>query len=401
MFSLTRMALEAFDNQHDFERMCADILNALGYLNVVLMAPRGGSDGGRDITFIADDNKRGLACVTLRKDIDKKFIEDFSQRKVGDYDVYYLFCNTYLTAQQKDKYTRYCLNNLMTEFTPQDVEALRSLLDSTLKDIRWNHLRIGDSNIDTLSEKVEHGFDEVRQNLSVIQASLQELTSLAGPLTALRSPAASKGLPTQQSTSKQKPRNPQYIILGLSDSKVADLLRLFSDEPPSQLDSPDEVEEIYFDDPSEMAAVFESLHKIAAAAKELEKSGVPPQEAFEEAWHEEATSRASTYLVQRFFPTLITTTPATQIPSLEYVIFGLTDHITTIRGLRPKEIAEGSKPLERNATEILFTDMNMIGKIPMILENAVQESHGNSQEYLRVLLEAMVRERLLRSARNK
>jgi hypothetical protein len=49
----------------------------------------------------------------------------------------------------------------------------------------------------------------------------------------------------------------------------------------------------------------------------------------------------------------------------------------------------------------LFTDMNMIGKIPMILENAVQESHGNSQEYLRVLLEAMVRERLLRSARNK
>jgi hypothetical protein len=31
MLSQTRRALEDFDNQHDFERMAADILNGLGY----------------------------------------------------------------------------------------------------------------------------------------------------------------------------------------------------------------------------------------------------------------------------------------------------------------------------------------------------------------------------------
>ena len=45
MLSKTRRALEDFDNQHEFERMAADVLNALGYSNVEPMAPRGGSDG--------------------------------------------------------------------------------------------------------------------------------------------------------------------------------------------------------------------------------------------------------------------------------------------------------------------------------------------------------------------
>jgi hypothetical protein len=51
MFSETRRALEDFDNQHDFERMSADLLNGLGYSNVEPMAPGGGPDGGRDIKF--------------------------------------------------------------------------------------------------------------------------------------------------------------------------------------------------------------------------------------------------------------------------------------------------------------------------------------------------------------
>ena len=42
MLLLTKKALEEFDNQHDFERMCADILNGLGCKDVVLIAPRGG-----------------------------------------------------------------------------------------------------------------------------------------------------------------------------------------------------------------------------------------------------------------------------------------------------------------------------------------------------------------------
>jgi hypothetical protein len=39
MYSKTIDHLEKSDNQHDFERMCADILNALGYRDVVLIAP--------------------------------------------------------------------------------------------------------------------------------------------------------------------------------------------------------------------------------------------------------------------------------------------------------------------------------------------------------------------------
>jgi hypothetical protein len=47
MLSQTRRALEDFDNQHDFERMAADILNGLGYQGVEPMAPGGGQIGDR------------------------------------------------------------------------------------------------------------------------------------------------------------------------------------------------------------------------------------------------------------------------------------------------------------------------------------------------------------------
>jgi hypothetical protein len=50
MYSQTVAMLEKFDNQHDFERICADILFALGYRDVELIAPRGGSDRGKDWT---------------------------------------------------------------------------------------------------------------------------------------------------------------------------------------------------------------------------------------------------------------------------------------------------------------------------------------------------------------
>ncbi|MFN8502347.1 hypothetical protein [Kouleothrix sp.] len=95
MLSLTKKALEELDNQHDFERMCADILHGIGYEDVVLMAPRGGADGGRDISFRFDNNKHGLACVTLRDNIAAKFKEDFYQRKPGsDDDQPYLMMRT-------------------------------------------------------------------------------------------------------------------------------------------------------------------------------------------------------------------------------------------------------------------------------------------------------------------
>ena len=51
MYNATRNSLKDFDNQHEFERLAADVLNALGFSEVNPIAPRGGGDGGKDITF--------------------------------------------------------------------------------------------------------------------------------------------------------------------------------------------------------------------------------------------------------------------------------------------------------------------------------------------------------------
>ncbi len=136
MYSQTVAMLEKFDNQHEFERMCADILIGIGYKDVVLIAPRGGSDGGRDITFTTESGGKGLACATLRKDIEKKFFEDFSKRRAGEFEKYIFFCTTYLTALQKLKFAQYVVNTLQAELVSQDIEALRSVLDSVLPSIR-------------------------------------------------------------------------------------------------------------------------------------------------------------------------------------------------------------------------------------------------------------------------
>src|SRR5205823_8333242 len=121
MYSKTIDYLEKFDNQHDFERMNADILNALGYKDVVLIAPRGGSDGGRDITFTTESGGKGLACVTLRQDIEVKFKQDFSRRTAGEYEKYILFCTAHLTAKQKLDCIGFCVGPLQAELVPYDI----------------------------------------------------------------------------------------------------------------------------------------------------------------------------------------------------------------------------------------------------------------------------------------
>ncbi len=144
MFSLTRNALEQFDNQHDFERMAADILNAIGCTEVVPIAPRGGSDDGKDITFTTESGKKGLACVTLRQDIGVKFKQDFSQRKANEYEKYAFFCTAHLTAKQKRTFIKFCANTLQAELVIYDIEALRSLLDSSLVAVKDRYLNLRD-----------------------------------------------------------------------------------------------------------------------------------------------------------------------------------------------------------------------------------------------------------------
>lgn len=142
MLSHTRRALEDFDNSHDFERMCSDILNSLGYQHVTPVAPRGGPDGGRDIEYTTIDNQRGLACVSLESDASRKFMKDLEKRKKGDYNEYILFSNQYITAKEKLDLARHCLNKLHAQCEIKDVEALRSLLDTALQNVREAYLHI-------------------------------------------------------------------------------------------------------------------------------------------------------------------------------------------------------------------------------------------------------------------
>jgi hypothetical protein len=141
MLSQTRRALEDFDNQHDFERMAADVLNALGYSDVEPMAPGGGPDGGRDITFREGDTP-GIAFVTLERKIKEKFKQDLS--KQGDAEgVIALFCNVDATPVLKLTFARDAIAK-GCRLLVFDLERLRSLLDSSLKEIRRRYLHIDD-----------------------------------------------------------------------------------------------------------------------------------------------------------------------------------------------------------------------------------------------------------------
>lgn len=141
MLSQTRRALEEFDNQHEFERMAADVLNALGYSNVEPMAPRGGSDGGRDIRFKEGDTY-GVALVTLDKKIRDKFKRDLRKQQDAE-GVIALFCNVDVSPSQKLDFAKEAIvRGYRLEVF--DLERLRSLLDVSLKEVRRRYLGIDD-----------------------------------------------------------------------------------------------------------------------------------------------------------------------------------------------------------------------------------------------------------------
>jgi hypothetical protein len=141
MLSQTRRALEAFDNQHEFERMAADVLNALGYSDVEPMAPGGGADGGRDIKFREGDTP-GIAFVTLEKKIREKFKQDLSKQRDAE-AVIALFCNVNATPSMKLAFAKDAIAKGY-RLLVFDLERLRSLLDSSLKEIRRRYLHIDD-----------------------------------------------------------------------------------------------------------------------------------------------------------------------------------------------------------------------------------------------------------------
>jgi hypothetical protein len=141
MLSKTRRALEDFDNQHDFERMAADVLNALGYLHVEPMAPGGGADGGQDIKFREGDIP-GMAFVTLEKKILDKFKRDLAKQNDAE-GIIALFCNVNVSPSIKLDFAKKAIAKGY-RLEVFDLERLRSLLDSSLKDVRRRYLHIDD-----------------------------------------------------------------------------------------------------------------------------------------------------------------------------------------------------------------------------------------------------------------
>jgi hypothetical protein len=141
MASSTRRALEDFDNQHDFERLAADVLNALGYKNVEPMAPAGGADGGIDIKF-RDGDEDGRAFVTLEKKIRDKFARDLEAQQPSS-GVIMLFCTVDVSPTAKFAFAKDALAKGF-RLDVYDVERLRSLLDASLKELRRRYLDIDD-----------------------------------------------------------------------------------------------------------------------------------------------------------------------------------------------------------------------------------------------------------------
>lgn len=141
MPSQTRRSLEDFDNQHDFERMAADVLNRLGYSGVEPMAAAGGPDGGPDIKFQEADTP-GIAFVTLDKNIRDKFRRDLAKQPDAE-GLIALFCNVDVSPSMKLVFAKEAIaKGYRVEVF--DLERLRSLLDSGLKDVRRRYLQIDD-----------------------------------------------------------------------------------------------------------------------------------------------------------------------------------------------------------------------------------------------------------------
>ena len=141
MLSRTRQGIEAFDNQHDFERLAADILNGLGYQDVEPMAPGGGADGGYDSKF-RDAGAQGIAFVTLEKSIRDKFRRDLAKLSQGQ-GLIALFCSSDVSPAMRANFAKEAaeLGYALAVF---DLERLRSLLDGRFKDVRRRYLHIDD-----------------------------------------------------------------------------------------------------------------------------------------------------------------------------------------------------------------------------------------------------------------
>jgi hypothetical protein len=151
MYNQTRQNLTSFDNPHEFERLSTDILNSLGYENVEPMAPLGGTDGGIDVKY-SNGEAKGIAFATLRKDIRIKFIEDLGKQETIP-DEISLFCNVDITPKMKAEFTGKA-SERGASIEIYDLERIRSLFDSSLRNLRRKYLGIDDDISMTIKDKI-------------------------------------------------------------------------------------------------------------------------------------------------------------------------------------------------------------------------------------------------------
>jgi hypothetical protein len=121
--------------------MVADLLNGLGYSAVEPVAPGGGPDSGKDIKF-RDGDMPGIALVTINKDIRGKFKQDLEKQPHAE-GIIALFCNVIVTPSTKLQFTRDALA-MGYRLEIYDLERLRSILDTSQREVRRRYLHIDD-----------------------------------------------------------------------------------------------------------------------------------------------------------------------------------------------------------------------------------------------------------------
>ncbi len=178
----------------------------------------------------------------------------------------------------------------------------------------------------------------------------------------------------------------QYLIIGITNSDIIPLIKLFkAEEDPKKSDTVDS-EDIVFDNAEEYREIFASLNKIISLANQAENG--KKQEAFDKAWKEEVITRASAFAFDEDFR-------YSAFPEgIKYVVYGFRkDYAHLIRLLRCEHLVEQPKVIERDAVEMVYYDLDSATNTFETIVSVIRESQGNRQLFLKKLFEAAMRTR--------
>lgn len=180
-----------------------------------------------------------------------------------------------------------------------------------------------------------------------------------------------------------------YVIIGLEEADVGKILF----EPFGGATPPDDLNElnpsmepVYFDDFAEMNEV---ILAITNATTRTRAAKGDQQKAFLRELKREASEVASRFIIRQRGKQ---PKPQITVPGLKYFIWGMAPDIARmIRVMRPQEIIDRPKPVERTKNEYFFTDANYLVKVFAEIHEAGQKAAGDDEEFLRLLLAGAMR----------